>query len=86
MARLGSRAKAGFYPTPGKVCGQLQQILDIEEDARVLDPCCGEGKTLANLATGACCSTYSIELDHHRASEARKRLSQVLWGDSLVEI
>jgi len=86
MARLGSRAKAGFYPTPDKVCGQLQQLLDIEEDARLLDPCCGEGKTLANIAAGSCCSTYGIELDHHRASKARDRLSQVLWGDSLVEV
>ena len=52
MARLGSQAKAGFYPTPEKVCGQLKQLLDIEEDARLLDPCCGKGKTLANLAAG----------------------------------
>ena len=86
MARLGSRAKAGFYPTPDKVCGQLKQLLDIQEDARLLDPCCGEGKTLANLAEGTCGATYGIELDHHRASRTRDRLSHVLWGDSLVEV
>lgn len=85
MARLGSQAKAGFYPTPEKVCGQLRQLLDIEEHARLLDPCCGQGKTLASLAEGANCTTYGMELDHHRATEARSRLSRVLWGDSLVE-
>jgi len=85
MARLGSPAKAGFYRTPEKVCGQLRQLLDIEEHARLLDPCCGQGKTLASLAEGASCTTYGMELDHHRATEARSRLSRVLWGDSLVE-
>jgi len=85
MARLGSQAKAGFYPTPEKVRGQLKQLLNIDKDARLLDPCCGKGKTLADLAEGTSSQTYGIELDHQRAMEARGRLSHVLWGDSLVE-
>ena len=52
MARLGSQAKAGFYPTPESICGQFKQLLDIEEGARIFDPCCGEGQTLAALAEG----------------------------------
>ena len=58
MARLGSRAKAGFYPTPDSVCELLKAkiIFDLENDlekgARLLDPCCGEGKTLSRLAGG----------------------------------
>lgn len=86
MARLGSQAKAGFYPTPERVCGQLKQLLDIEKDARLLDPCCGEGKTLAALAAGSDAFTYGIELDHQRATEARTRISHLLWGDALVEM
>jgi len=84
MARLGSQAKAGFYPTPDSVCCQLQQLLDIDTDARLLDPCCGEGKTLFALAAGRG-TTYGIELDHQRATEARSRISRQLWGDALVE-
>lgn len=86
MARLGSQAKAGFYPTPDKVCGQLKQLCDIEEGARLLDPCCGEGKTLAALAEGTDATTYGVELDHQRANEARTRIANLLWGDALVEM
>lgn len=84
MARLGSQAKAGFYPTPGSVCDILQQIIIYEEGARILDPCCGKGKTLAQLAPGNT-ETYGIELDHGRATEARTRLDSVLWCDALDE-
>ncbi|MFZ5758831.1 MAG: DUF6094 domain-containing protein [Thermodesulfobacteriota bacterium] len=86
MARLGSQAKAGFYPTPESVCGKLKQLLDIDKDARLLDPCCGEGKTLAKLAAGTNAITYGVELDHQRAIEARTRISRLLWGDALVEM
>ena len=89
MARLGSQAKAGFYPTPDSVCELLKAkiIFDLEKGARLLDPCCGEGKTLSRLAGGVPnLTTYGIELDHQRAHEARSRLDKVLWGDSLSEV
>jgi SAM-dependent methyltransferase len=86
MARLGSQAKAGFYPTPENVRGQLKELLDIEDGARILDPCCGQGQTLAALAIGTGAITYGIELDHDRATEARQRIHHLLWGDALVEM
>lgn len=86
MARLGSQAKAGYYPTPESICGQLKQLLDIEEGARILDPCCGEGHTLATLTEETGAITYGIELDHDRATEARQRIDHLLWGDALVEM
>lgn len=85
MARLGSQAKAGFYPTPDTVCRSLIRLLDIKENARLLDPCCGEGKTLASLAEGTSGVSYGIELDHCRATSARDRVSRAIWGDALVE-
>ena len=86
MARLGSQAKAGYYPTPESVCGQLKQLLDIEDGARILDPCCGAGNALAALTEGTAATTYGIELDHERATEARTRIANLLWGDALVEM
>lgn len=87
MARLGSQAKAGFYPTPDSVCELLKTMISFEEGARLLDPCCGKGKTLSRLADGIPdLTTYGIELDHQRAAEARSRLTKVLWGDALTEI
>ncbi len=87
MARLGSQAKAGFYPTPDTVCELLKSKISFEEGARLLDPCCGKGKTLSRLADGVPnLTTYGIELDHQRAHTARSRLAKVLWGDALTEI
>ena len=86
MARLGSQAKAGFYPTPDTVCELLKSKITFEDGARLLDPCCGKGKTLSRLAYGVPMTTYGIELDHQRAHEARSRLTKVLWGDALTEM
>ncbi len=89
MARIASQAKAGFYPTPDRVCELLKSkiIFDLEDGARLLDPCCGKGKTLSRLADGVPnITTYGIELDHQRAHAARSRLTKVLWGDSLSEV
>ncbi len=87
MARLGSQAKAGFYPTPDTVCELLKEKISFEEGVRLLDPCCGKGKTLSRLADGVPnITTYGIELDHQRAYTARSRLTKVLWGDALIEM
>ncbi len=87
MARLGSQAKAGFYPTPDTVCELLKSKISFEEGARLLDPCCGKGKTLSRLADGVPnLTTYGIELDHQRAHAARSQLTKVLWGDALTEM
>jgi len=87
MARLGSQAKAGFYPTPDTVCELLKEKINFEDGARLLDPCCGKGKTLSRLVGGVPnLTTYGIELDHQRANEARSRLTKVLWGDALTEM
>lgn len=84
MARIESQAKAGFYPTPDSVCELLQSKITFEDGARLIDPCCGAGLTLSRLATTTT-TTYGIELNHERSSEARSRLHHVLWGDALTE-
>ena len=84
MARIESQAKAGYYPTPDSVCDILKEILEFNEGARILDPCCGEGLALEQLAPEYT-ETFGIELDHNRATEARNRLGSVLWCDSLTE-
>ncbi len=85
MARLESQAKAGFYPTPDSVTDLLADKLDIEDGARLLDPCCGKGITLSRLG-GSSSIKYGIELDHQRAQEAREQLHKVLWADALMEV
>jgi len=85
MARLLSRAKLGYYPTPPEVVNHLRRSLVFEPGTRILDPCCGNGEALAAIAGGYSAETYGIELEHDRFKEAKERLGQVLWGDALKE-
>jgi|GEM_PF-4736576 len=80
MARIESQAKAGFYPTPDSVCDLLQTKITFEDGARIFDPCCGAGLTLSRLATNTT-TTYGIELNHERSSEARSRLRGVKFDE-----
>ena len=47
--RLAGQEKMGFYPTPRCVVDEIKGVLDIDEEARLFDPCCGEGASLWTL-------------------------------------
>ncbi len=91
--RLQAQAKAGFYPTPPRVVemiASLMQARTVTRGAttlRILDPCCGAGDALAQLAEcierpdGAAVETYGVELHAGRAQEAEGRLGHVLGTD-----
>ncbi len=85
MARLESKAKAGFYPTPDTVVEHIAHSLTFEEKARALDPCCGEGEALNQIVKDNA-ETFGIELDIERYRMALKRLQHVLLGDALNEV
>jgi len=69
----------GYYPTPLSVVERIRSFLRFpEENVNVLDPCCGEGMALKNLVEGAKATTYAIELDGHRAEQAKHLLHHVL--------
>jgi Uncharacterised methyltransferase family (DUF6094) len=83
--RLAGRAKAGFYPTPLTV---LERIIGALKSGprplRILDPCCGLGDPLKRIAEHTGAESYGIELDRHRATEAREKLSHILNSDALT--
>ena len=70
--RLEARVKMGYYPTPISVVERIRTFIGIAEKASILDPCCGEGSALAKLTEGTGAKTYGIEIDGHRAEEAKK--------------
>ena len=84
MARLESKAKAGFYPTPDIVVGHIAQALVFEGKTRAFDPCCGEGK-VSEIVQGKA-ETFGIELDIERYRASLKKLHHVLLGDALNEV
>ena len=87
IGRLMNSVKMGYYPTcPENLAGIARGIAFPEGAAlNLLDPCCGCGLALRQLAeaareAGALPKTYGVELDTHRAEEALGRLDRVGFG------
>ena len=86
MARLESRARAGFFPTPPRIAEAIAHHLMPDADAgrhrsrvvRVLDPCAGTGAAAAAIARQLRAVTYGVELNDERAWEAGGVLDHVL--------
>ena len=79
MARLESRIKMLYYPTPLTTVERIKTFLDFPDyEFTIFDPCTGEGLALQKLCEGTKAKTYGVELDEHRAKEAKGRLNHVL--------
>ena len=93
--RLAAQAKGGFYPTPGRVVEMIATLVDTPrlsycsrgKTLRILDPCCGAGEALSQLAeclgrpNGLPIETFGVELHRDRAEEARGILDHSLASD-----
>lgn len=82
IGRLMNRVRMGYYPTDPE---NIQHILrgicfPAGVTTNLLDPCCGCGKALRQLADGNNCFAYGVELDEARAEEAQTRLTRVGVG------
>lgn len=82
IGRLMNNVKMGYYPTdPDNISLILRGIRFPEGvTTNLLDPCCGCGKALRQLAQGNNCYAYGVELDESRAEEAQTRLHRVGFG------
>ncbi len=93
--RLAAQAKGGFYPTPPRVVDLIADLIHTpsgyynrgRNTLRILDPCCGAGEALAQLAQrldrpdALPIQTYGVELHRDRAQEAEERLDHALASD-----
>ena len=91
--RLAAQYKGGYYPTPPRVVEMVASLAQArgmgrgETTLRILDPCCGAGDALGQLASaiarpdGAAVETYGVELHAERAREAEERLDHALGTD-----
>lgn len=78
--RLEAVAKAGYYPTPPSVVERVAALVrparpTQRQVVRLLDPCCGTGAALRQLADAVGGETYGIEIEGERAQEARQTLA-----------
>jgi hypothetical protein len=88
MPRLESIAKAGYYPTPARVVEHIAALIrqapaSTRRVVRLLDPCCGTGAALRQLADSVGGETYGIEIERDRAGEAEGLLDRSLATNAL---
>lgn len=81
--RLAAQAKGGFYAAAPAAVAMAARWLapPVNQAFRILDPCCGEGAALVQLARALRCpmsDVFAIELDEKRSQVANQRLGQEL--------
>lgn len=81
IGHLMNNLRMGYYPTDSEHMKMLKAGLDFpKERVNMLDPCCGCGLALAELAEGENAAAYGVELDRDRAQTAEKHLDRVGFG------
>jgi Uncharacterised methyltransferase family (DUF6094) len=80
--RSAGRERLGFFPLPIREAGRIRKFLRFpDQNCPVLDPCIGDGVALAQITYEAKLLRYGIELEAHRARQARSSVSQVIHGN-----
>ena len=81
LAHLMNLADYGFYPTAPDHVKMIQKAICFPAtEINILDPCCGEGTALAELAQGENAVTYGVGLAENRADRATDILNEVAYG------
>jgi len=83
MARLASKERLGFFPTPQVVVDLINTCLVRGGDGpiRIYDPCAGTGDALVQVANHLQAESYGVELDKKRAEALKKVVSKAIHGD-----
>ena len=95
--RLSAQAKGGFYPTPIRVVELILRLITPQRTSdrrateaqtlRLLDPCCGAGEALSEVArelrrrTSLSVESFGIELHQERSLAAQESLDHALAAD-----
>ncbi len=82
IGRLMNYVRMGYYPMDSENIRHMLRGIQFPDGVttNLLDPCCGCGKALRQIAQGNNCYTYGVELDEQRAEEALTRLHRVGMG------
>ena len=81
--RLEGRMRLGYFPLHQREAQRMRRFLQFpNEPASALDPCAGTGAALAAITENSGSRRYGIELDSHRALEARTTLDEVIQGNA----
>jgi len=82
MSRPQNKLRMGYVPLPEAEARRIRRhLMYSAAGLAALDPCAGEGRALELITEGASGHRHGIELDAHRAAQARARLGGVIYGD-----
>lgn len=79
--RVQGKTKLGFFPLPHREARRLQEYLRYSAQFSAVDPCVGDGVAFCRLLEGAPARRYAIEIEAHRAAQARTFGIEVLQAD-----
>ncbi len=81
IGHLMNHVRMGYFPTDLAHVKRIKEALVFPKTGvNLLDPCCGCGMALEQLAEGENAAAYGVEIDEERAAEAESRLNRVGFG------
>jgi hypothetical protein len=81
--RPEGKLKLGFFPLPAAEARRLRNCLVFPQHFSALDPCVGDGVAFKCLLEGSNAHNYGIEIDAHRAEQARALGIETLQADAM---
>jgi len=81
--RPEGKVKLGFYPLPVTEARRIRRFLRYPDTpCAAIDPCIGDGAAFEAITHAASALRYGIELDAHRAEQARAVAHEVIQGSA----
>jgi hypothetical protein len=82
--RFVGKSRLGFYPLPLCEAHRIRSFLNfLDVRSSAIDPCIGDGVAFEAITSDAEVLRYGIELDAYRAEQARRRIPDVIQGNTL---
>ena len=81
--RPHGKTKLGFFPLPTPEAERLRHCLTFASEFSALDPCVGDGVAFTSLLQGTNGRRYGIEIDAHRAEQAKELGIETLQANTM---
>lgn len=81
--RPHGKTKLGFFPLPIAEADRLRNYLKFDSGFSAVDPCVGDGIAFTHLLEGARAQRYGIEIDAHRAEQAKQAGIETLQANTI---
>jgi Uncharacterised methyltransferase family (DUF6094) len=80
---IHGKTKLGFFPLPLSEAKRLNNYLTVPSQFSAIDPCVGDGVAFSALVDGTLARRYGVEIDAHRAVQARSFGIEVLQANTM---